>query len=439
MGGADGMGDDEPGRKKLRKRSWETAKLAARLGIAAATKTVGISLPQSDEQAIARAVQLANQFDGMKGLMLKFGQMASYLNTSLPPEAQRILASLQSAATAMPYSQVRDQIQHAFDSPVDEVFDEFVPDAFAAASIGQVHKARCQGRSVAVKVQYPGIQGLIEADMKNIGLFSQLFLMGSKMDATALADELRSRLLEECDYELEAHRQHTIGEVWNQRSGWCVPAVYQDYCRPQVLTSAFENGSRFSDFIQHADDDARRKSSLIIFESVFDGIFHHGFFNGDPHPGNYLFKPDGSVIFLDFGCIKVFERDFMEIWKPLAKAILDNNFPVFKKYFIEMGMVGNAKKFDWDYQWVTIRHLYEPFMSAEPYRFTKAYMSQLYDNILWKNPNRWSLSLPPNQLFVNRLQWGLFSVLADLNAAVVYRDTFRAAVESKIAYIPGLR
>ncbi len=430
---------DETLGKKLRKRSWATTKLAAQLGIAAASKTLGIELPRSNEQAVKKAVALASQFDGMKGLMLKFGQMASYLNTSLPPEAQQILAQLQASATAMPFATIAQQIESDLGAPVSTLFDSFEENAFAAASIGQVHRAVLHGQPVAVKVQYPGIRALIENDLGNVGLFAKLLLMGSAMDSTALSEELRARVLEECDYALEAQRQAAVGAVWNTLPGRSVPQVFAERSGNSVITSSLQTGARFTDYLGSASAESRRHSSLLIFDAVFDGIFHRGFFNGDPHPGNFLFHANGDVVFLDFGCLRSFDDEFLLHWKRMAGAVLDGNRTQFRDAFIAMGMVGNAKKLDWDLQWDMMRFLYEPFRSAQPFRYSRDYIRECHERILWQNRNRWHLSLPPNQLFVNRLQWGLYSVLADLNAEALYRDLFRAAVEAPVERIPGLR
>lgn len=430
---------DDSLRQKLRKRSWATTRLAAQLGMAAASKTLGIELPRSNEQAVKKAIALASQFDGMKGLMLKFGQMASYLNTSLPPEAQQILAQLQASATAMPFATVAQQIESSLGAPVSALFDAFEENAFAAASIGQVHRAVLHGQPVAVKVQYPGIRTLIENDLDNVGMFAKLLLMGSKMDSAALSEELRTRVLEECDYALEASRQQAIGAAWNLLPGRIVPQVFAERCGQTVITSSLAAGARFTDYLQSASAESRRHSSLLICDAVFDGIFHRGFFNGDPHPGNFLFHDNGDVVFLDFGCLRSFDDEFLQHWKRMAKAVLDGDRTQFRDAFTAMGMVGNAKKFDWDLQWEMMRHLYEPFRASQPYRFSREYIRECHERVLWQNRNRFHLKLPPNQLFVNRLQWGLFSVLTDLNAEAVYRDRFRAAVEAPVERIPGLR
>ncbi len=432
------MSDKELGHN-LRKRTWATAKLAAKLGFSAATKKLNIELPNSTEQAVEQAIALANEFDGMKGLMLKFGQMASYLNTGLPPKAQQALAKLQSSSTAMPYTDIKSQIESSFNKEVGELFDSFDPEAFAAASIGQVHRAVYKGQAVAVKIQYPGIRKLIESDLKNVGKLAQVLFVGSSLDGEGFADELQDRLIEECDYLLEAQRQTVIGSLWNDKEGCIVPLVIPERSTVTVLTTIFESGEGFYPFIKNASAQSRRKSSLTIFSNVFEGIFRYGFFNGDPHPGNYLFREEGGVVFLDFGCVRLFPDELLLIWKELAQAILDQNFARFKACSIDMGLVGNVKKFDWDFQWDLMQFFYQPFRSTTPYRYTHEYVKESYQRVLWQNKNRRYASLPPSMLLINRLQWGLNSILADLGAEAIYSDIFRAAVASKMEPLKGKR
>jgi predicted unusual protein kinase regulating ubiquinone biosynthesis (AarF/ABC1/UbiB family) len=422
----------------IRKRTWVTAKMAAKIGFAAAKKTLNIDSSLTPEKAVMQAIELVEQFDGMKGLLLKFGQMASYLNTGLPPAAQKILAKLQSSGTPMPYEQIQNQIESTFNQSVAELFDAFNPQAFAAASIGQVHRAVYQGREVAVKIQYPDIQQLIERDLNNVGKIAPLLFVGSSADGDALIEELQNRVLEECDYLLEAKRQAAIGAIWNKKEYSIVPEVILDRSNEKVLTTIFEPGLNFYTFCETANAESRAKSNLEIFTNVFEGVFRYGFFNGDPHPGNYLFTEDGKVIFLDFGCVRVFPEAFLVVWKESALSVLDQNFSRFKECSVALGFVGNVKKFDWDDYWGLINFIYEPFRVKEPFCYTREYVSESYRRIIWQNKNRFHGALPPEMLLVNRLQWGLFSVLADLNTEVIYRDIFREAVESKIERVEGL-
>jgi predicted unusual protein kinase regulating ubiquinone biosynthesis (AarF/ABC1/UbiB family) len=431
------MRDGEHGPRTGWGRTWTTLKMAARLGASAAGQQLGLAGSDSPEKAVSKALDLVAQMDGMKGLMMKFGQMASYLDVSLPPEARDVLAVLQSSASAMSREQVRAQLQQGLGAPAEALFDEFHWTPRAAASIGQVHQARWAGRDVAVKVQYPGIASLIRADLRNVGGIAGLALLGTAMDGGGLVEELAARLNEECDYLLEASRQQAIGALWNTREGSRVPAVYPERCGSVVLTSDWVAGLAFRDF-RDASAVARHRAGRIIFRNVFDGIFRRGFFNGDPHPGNYLFSPEGDVTFLDFGCVKVFDDDLLARWKRMAKTVLDDDRAGFAGAIEALGFVGDHRRFDFDFQWRVMNHVYKPFKARESFRYSGEYVAESNRLLLWQNENRRAARIPPDMLFVNRLQWGLNSLLAELRVEGVFTDLFREAVESPIERVPGL-
>ena len=432
------MRDGEQGPRTGWGRTWKTLKMAARLGVSAAGQQLGLAGSDSPEKAVEKALDLVGQMDGMKGLMMKFGQMASYLDMSLPAEARDVLSRLQSSASAMSREQVEAQVLLGLGAPVDSLFDAFEWAPRAAASIGQVHRAQWAGRQVAVKIQYPGIADIIRSDLRNIGGMAGFALMGTAMDGAGLVDELSARLREECDYLLEAQRQNAIRALWNTREGSQVPAVYPERCAPVVLTSDWVEGLGFRIFRDSADATVRQRAGRIIFHNVFDGIFRRGFFNGDPHPGNYMFSPTGDVTFLDFGCVKVFNDDLLARWKRMAKTVLDDDRRGFESAILALGFVGDRRGFDFDFQWRVMRHVYKPFKAREGFRYTAEYVAESNRLLLWQNENRRAACIPPDMLFVNRLQWGLNSLLADLGVEGVFHDIFREAVESPVERIDGL-
>ena len=200
-------GDNAPA-KGFRARTLVTARLGLKLGTKAAKSALNIGKGNMDEdQAIALASELMEDIDGLKGLVMKFGQMASYLGTSFPPNAQRLLARLQSEASAMPFDTVKPILEEELGGSIDSIFESFEEDAFAAASIGQVHRAELNGTKVAVKIQYPGIEDAIRSDLGTIGSVLLVALTGARQDGKGLTRELRQRLLEECDYRNEARNQ----------------------------------------------------------------------------------------------------------------------------------------------------------------------------------------------------------------------------------------
>ncbi|MCG8494697.1 MAG: AarF/ABC1/UbiB kinase family protein [Enterobacterales bacterium] len=408
-------------------RSLSTAKLTTRLGIGTARKLLNQEITDP-EQAVKVAVKLANEFDGMKGLMMKFGQMASYLGTHMPVEAREALATLQSSSTAMEFSTVKNIIETEFIQPLEQLFEDFEQEAFAAASIGQVHRAKVNGKAVAVKVQYPDIERLISLDLSLVGNLFSMLALGSSMPGKEMAQELKQRILEECDYHLEAEHQITIGKLCETIPDENVPIVVESHSCKKVLTSQYVEALDFKTFCEQADQETKNKAAVAIFKHTFNAIFKYCYFNGDPHPGNYLFHEDGSVTFLDFGCIKKFDSEFIILWKAMAKSILEQNKPANLKASIDLGLIGNVKKFDHDFHWQAVNHVYEPFMSDTPFSYTESYNAKTNDLMLWSNQNKFSTRMPADFLFINRLQWGLAAVLADLNATAIWKPYFHEAV-----------
>ncbi|HQY64718.1 MAG TPA: AarF/ABC1/UbiB kinase family protein [Polyangiaceae bacterium] len=415
----------------FRERTWVTARLAARLGVAAAKANLGIASAEGDEgAAVARAEELVGQMGSLKGLAMKIGQMASYLPGSMPPAAQRVLSSLQASTVALEYEVVAAEIERELGAPPHEAFESFDREAFAAASIGQVHRARHDGTDVVVKVQYPGIEEVIRGDLKTVGALATLSTVGSKADGAALAGELRARLLEECDYRIEARNQRIFAAALARVPGAQVPRVIAEKSSRRVLTSEHAPGRRFQQLVDTSTQEERDRAGARVYEGCFRPLFQHGLFNADPHPGNYLFGDD-TVTFLDFGCARAFDVDFIDRWKTLARAVTDRDRAAFPEALCAAGFASmDDKRFDWDAQWEATSLLYRPMIEPD-FRFTGEFVRQTYDALMFKNPNKFRMSMPPEWLFLNRLQWGIFAILADLRAGPGVYELWREVIESK--------
>ncbi|MCA9654181.1 MAG: AarF/ABC1/UbiB kinase family protein [Myxococcales bacterium] len=420
----------------FRKRTLVTARLASKVGVGFVKRSLGrgsddAEATEADRQAaIDAASQMVKEIGALKGLVMKIGQIASYMPGALPPEAQRVLTRLQDDTTAMEWPKVRQVLREELGREPEALFDELEHEPFAAASIGQVHRGRFEGRPVAVKIQYPGIEDALRSDLRTAGVLGRLGTVGTGFDGGSLVAELRERVLEECDYRQEADSQRAFGALFATMPGARAPAVVAERSGRRVLTTALDPGRSFYPFCDEAPQAAKDRAGEIIFRVCFDCLFRHSVYNADPHPGNYLFAPDGAVTFLDFGCVRRFEARMIEAWKQVARSVLADDRAAFRERFPALGMVGNPKKFDWDYQWEVMRYLYRPFMATEPFTYTHEYVKESYAKLIFDNPNRWSGAMPPEWLFLNRLQWGLNSVLAYLNAAAPWGELWRAGVES---------
>ena len=325
----------------LGRRSLGAVKVAARTGVAVLTSA-------ESEQSDMRWDQISSELGRMKGLMMKFGQMASYIEGSLPPEAQPFLAKLQHQSEPLDYEAIKAVVEAEFGQPMDELFDDFEEEALAAASIGQVHIAYVDGHKVAVKVQYPEIRQALAEDLKSAGRLARLGMVIVPGRGKDIVEELRERFMEECDYEREASNLLLFQRLVASIDGASVPELIPHRSGKTVLTMRFVKGMSFEQFRATADQVAKDKAAETMARFVWNSVFRYGVFNADPHPGNYLFQKSGEVCFLDFGCVKRFEPTRMKLWKRMAASILERDDTAFRETSIEMGIVGRERNFDWE-------------------------------------------------------------------------------------------
>jgi predicted unusual protein kinase regulating ubiquinone biosynthesis (AarF/ABC1/UbiB family) len=261
------------------------------------------------------AEQIVDVLGQMKGAAMKVGQVASFIDTgAFPPEfqerVQAKLAELRDAAPRVPFARMRKLIEDDLGERLSDSFEEFDEEAVAAASIGQVYRARLHdGRAVAVKVQYPGVAQAVRADLQNLGLIMRVAKrMAPGMDVKAMTHEIRERLTDELDYEHEAQQHRAFARSWRDHPFIYVPPVVTELCTEHVLVSEWVDGTGFEE-IKRADRATRDRFGEIVFRFFFGSLYRNGHFSGDPHPGNYRLMEDGRVAFIDFGMTKRVSRE----------------------------------------------------------------------------------------------------------------------------------
>lgn len=293
-------------------RNAAMAKLAGQVGASAATtraRKVFASAARREaldqELQLRTAEQVAATLGNMKGALMKIGQLASFLDDAMPEPVREALAQLQQDAPPMSGELAAQVIENELGAPPDKVFAEWDPVPVAAASIGQVHRAIThEGRPVAVKVQYPGVDVAVRADLSNLRLAGLgLGSLFPGLDTDAMVTELRARLVEELDYGIEARNQRDFARWYRHHPFIEVPDVIDDLSTRRVLTTDLADGVRFAE-MEGWPQDQRDLAAEAIFRFVFRSLYRFHKFNGDPHPGNYLFRPDGRVTFVDFGLVK---------------------------------------------------------------------------------------------------------------------------------------
>ena len=312
------MSDEEVRGSRLRRAATMTgtaAGIAAREAAARAITLGGGSDTRkaaASKQQLKSAHALVKVLGNMRGAAMKVGQTLSAVDLGLVPEEirpqfQEILASLQHDAKPVSFRTITKVIEEDLGEKVKDNFADFDPEPIAAASIGQVHRAVLNedGREVAVKVQYPGIAEAIHADMQNLRLGLKLLsVIAPGIDTGAIAREIRERISQELDYELEATNHRAMARAYKGHPFIVVPDVVTSLCRERVLVSEFVDGKRFGEIRTETDQDARNRIGEILIRFYINGPVRHRLLNGDPHPGNSLFLADGRVAFLDFGFFK---------------------------------------------------------------------------------------------------------------------------------------
>lgn len=373
-----------------------------------------------DETARAALETMGN----MKGALMKLGQIVSFMDETLPPEYQEHLRALQCQAPPMSFETVARVLQQELGHAPERLFAELDEKPLASASIGQVHRALLwDGTEVAVKVQYPGVDQAIAADLGNVGLLiAMIGAVTPTLDARPLAEELRERLLEELDYEREAQNQELFGRLYADHETVIIPAVVRSHCSRRVLTTTLVRGGLgFYDFTAKATLEEKRAAVSTLYTFVFDSMFIHHVFNGDPHPGNYLFLDNGKVAFLDFGCVKRFNPRFIEDFQTLNRHYLLGERDAYFAKACAMGFIraGHEHKVDREWLWDWARWFYLPILEEQPFRFTHDYCKQALGTIFGENMRL--LNMPAEYVMMNRITFGLNSILAKLDACEDWR------------------
>lgn len=400
------------------------ASLGARAGVTLLTKR-----GQS-----AFAAETAAVLGNMRGLAAKVGQIASYVD-GLVPEGSRdtfegALSTLRARALSSPFPEVRTVVEEELGAPLDRLFAAFEEEPFASASIGQVHRATLEdGRVVAVKVQHPGIHKAVESDLKNASVLEPIAGLagGRKLSSKQVFDEMATRLREELDYALEAERQEQFARLHEGDPKIRVPAVVRERSGSRVLTTTLARGTTLEEAGAASEAD-RRAFAETMWRFVFKGNLVGAMFNADPHPGNYLFGEDGVVTFLDFGCCEPIRPDRLENARSLHKSALARDEAAFAKYaaLILHTRGGTWEQIAVDYS----RRCFEPLFGS-PFRITRPFAASLVERLkeIGKNvrklPNGEFVPLPPGMVFMNRLQFGFYSVLARLDVEVDYAEVER--------------
>jgi predicted unusual protein kinase regulating ubiquinone biosynthesis (AarF/ABC1/UbiB family) len=373
------------------------------------------------------AESVAAALGNMKGAMMKLGQMASYLDQGMPEPVRQALAELQTNAPPMSAALTDEVVGQELGKRPEAVFAEWDPAPIAAASIGQVHRAITHdGRAVAVKVQYPGVGDAIRADLHNAGmLFNAMTMLFPGLDPEPLVAELRTRLLEELDYLLEADNQRLFADHYEGHPFIHVPAVIPALSTEHVLTTDLADGVPFRELEQWSQAE-RDLAAESIFRFVFGSLYRLHAFNGDPHPGNYLFRPGGQVTFLDFGLVKRFDPTEVDLIADMLQAmVLDRDIKEYRRLIEGIGMLRAGTSFTDEEVQDYFGHFYDFVQRDEVSTITSEYASETVRRFFDTNgpygPIMKAANVPPTFVIIQRINLGLYAIFGQLHATGNWR------------------
>ena len=373
--------------------------------------------------AIRTAEDVAKELGEMKGVLMKVGQLVSFIAEGLPDEAQQALAVLQADAAPRAPTLAAQVVETELGGTPEKVFRRWDDLPVAAASIGQVHRAETRNRrEVAVKVQFPGVSAAIEEDLDGAEVMYQVFsaLALNGLDARGLVDELRARMREELDYRLEASNvaefaRHFAGHPWVR-----IPALVPELSQARVLTTEWVDGMAWEEFAATASQETKDRVGEVIWRFGQHSIMRLGAFNGDPHPGNYRFHHDGSVTFLDFGLVKRWTPGEWERLEPSLDAIVVHRDPDRLVAAMEQsGFLAEGHGLDPEAVYEYVSSPYRPYLVDE-FTFTRDWMRDTLGRIFdISGPHAQviaKLNMPPSFVILDRVVWGVSAILGKLEA-----------------------
>lgn len=423
-------------------RLFKLGGLATRVGMSLATEqAIGflfsdpIAQARRTEKFMLNAVRVTEALGELKGAAMKAGQMLSVHEGLLPPEFLEVLRRLQKEAPTVPFEQMRAVIAEELPD-FDGLFESLEAEPVAAASIGQVYRGRLRdGRTVAVKVQYPEIDEVVRSDLKNLKkLFGALMAMVADVDFDEIWDELRARLLEELDYEHEAANMRRMSALHGDVPEVIVPDVVAEASSRRVLTMTYVPGIAPDEATSDAYDQTLKDLwGRHLLEFVIRGLLEHRFLHADPNFGNYAFRDDGRIVVYDHGCMKEVPEALATGYRRVLGALIDQDLERLPGLLYEMGIY--KRKSGRPVPLGVIEPLAREAMTIvgdAPFRFSRE--TDIYD-LIFETKSRYlseitDLALPRDTVFVNRTLSGIFGNLCRLGAEGQWRDVLAPWAET---------
>ncbi|MEZ4255726.1 MAG: AarF/ABC1/UbiB kinase family protein [Polyangiales bacterium] len=435
-----------PGRFR---RTLQTAWLGGSVGGRMATGKLADAFRSESSRAAARSARAVDAakntvrtMSELRGPIMKVGQLLSTHTHVLPEEMRAILRPLEEGVPPMPFEAARKVVEAELGEPLETAFREFGETAVAAASLGQVHRAKLpDGTEVAVKVQYPGAADSVHADAKNLRTGATLaktlvadVLRQSRLDMTPIADELAEHLLQETDYCREAYNAKLLRRLFDasSRKDVFVPRVHDSHSSLRVITYDWVEGDGIDAGLTHAEVSVRERTVEQLCHSFWHQLYRGGVLHADPHPGNYRVLPDGRLGLLDFGCVKVFSDTFHREFHRMAQARYRGDRDTLRASMLALELVDDASREDQFEEMERLaRYMSVGITEDAPFDFgTYDYVTDGRDLVRFFLARR---TVPPAQrdfLFLTRVVLGYYEYFSRARARMHFRDMVAPYLEA---------
>ncbi len=384
---------------------------------------------------IKTAMKVVERSQELRGAFTKLIQMLSMRDDILPGEMLQVLSSVQSSVPPMDYAMIRKQVIGELGKAPETLFASFEPEAFAAASLGQVHRATLKnGIEAVVKVQYPGVEETVKQDLQNIKALLQTFtligrdVMRQKIDPSEVYQELEERLYEELDYINEAKNIALFQRMFRDDSEVVIPDVYPDLSSRRVLTMERIEGYGLQEILAAGVDQSLKDWVAIkYFRVLWRQVFEFGVLHTDPNPGNYLITYHPKLVLLDFGSIRIFPERIRAAYHGLAKAILASDKKEMARCFVALDFLGPDD--DPKPMFRIMEIVFEPVLRNEDYNPRDYNSVQRGMDIATIGLEHRLFKDPGHRVFLARALMGMDAYLKQLGTITNWHREFKRCVE----------
>jgi predicted unusual protein kinase regulating ubiquinone biosynthesis (AarF/ABC1/UbiB family) len=396
--------------------------------------------PERREQALLEthlrnARRLVERSTELRGAFMKLTQLLSMRDDLLPAEALQVLSVVQSSAPPMSYEAIRRQIVEELGAEPEALYERFEPEAFAAASLGQVHRAVLKGgERVVVKVQYPGVEDTVDQDLRNVHTLLQALarlvrdIMRQDFDPSDVYRELEERLHEELDYVHEANNVALFQRMFADDPEVIIPRVYPDLSSRRVLTLGEVDGYPIADILKPGVEQPLKDWVAIkYFRLLWRQIFEFGVLHTDPHPGNYRVTYHPKLGILDFGSIRIFPEEIRRAYLRLAAGMLDGDEGAIAGASVDLGFIDRAAD---PAPFIRILDIiFEPVLEDRDYDPRQYNSVERGMEIAAIGLQHRIFKAPGHRVFLERALLGLDAYLKQLGTVTNWHRLYREAVD----------